>query len=357
MLEGIWIQGLAAEWGIEVSDQEIAKKLKEIKKESFKSEAEFKKFLKESHYTPDDLDTGSKIQILSDELQKELKERTPTPSKREVENYYEAAKATQFTQKPSRDVRMVVNKDRKKAEAAHEALAKDNTAKNWSKVAKKYSEDPTTKESGGLQKGLQEGILEEPLDAAIFGTPEGQVEGPLKAKRGYVVFEVVNSTPESVQELKAVESQIEATMAQQAEQEYATNFVAGFNTQWTQRTFCASDWVTERCANYESNGHPVDRAGRLLRSEPENRQPKPARRRCSSSHRRCRAASPRSNRRANRWPSARGRRKKKKPKGPKASKACLRARFRQPKAHRRLKKRPPPKPANSALGRARHGRR
>ncbi len=112
-----------------------------------------------------------KIELLSEKLQEELKERAPKPSQSDIENYYEAAKATQFTQKPTRDVRVVVNKNRKKAKEARDALTKDNTAKNWRKVAKKYSEDPTTKESGGLKKGVQEGVEEEPLNAAIFGTP------------------------------------------------------------------------------------------------------------------------------------------------------------------------------------------
>jgi parvulin-like peptidyl-prolyl isomerase len=255
IFEGIWLQGLAAEEGIEVSDKEVAKERKKLEKESFKTKAEFKEFLKESGYDPADIDERVKLQILSTKLQENLKEQAPAPSQSEVENYYEAAKATQFTQKPSRDVRLVVNKDRKKAKEAREALAKDNSAKNWSKVAKKYSEDPTTKASGGLQKGVQEGVLEEPLNAAVFGTPEGQVEGPIKAQRGYTVFEVVNSTPESVQELKAVESQIQATMAQQAEQEYFTGFVETFSIQWTQRTHCAAGYVTERCANYKSSGH------------------------------------------------------------------------------------------------------
>src|SRR5262249_26271444 len=154
-----------------------------------------------------DINNRVKIQLLSEKLQEQLKEKAPKPSQSEVEDYYEAAKSTQFTQKASRDVRVVVNKDRKKAEEAHEALTKDNSSGNWKKVAKQFSEDAATKESGGLKKGLTEGIEEEPLNAAIFGTPEGQVEGPLKTKGSYTVFEVVNSTPESVQELKTVESQ------------------------------------------------------------------------------------------------------------------------------------------------------
>jgi parvulin-like peptidyl-prolyl isomerase len=273
VLEGIWIQGVAAEWDIEVTDAEVAKELKKVKKESFKSEAEFQKFLKESGYTPEDVDQRVKIQILSTQLQEELKEKAPTPSQSEIEAYYEAAKATQFTQQPSRDIRQIVNKDRKKAEEALAAVSKDNSAGSWRKAAKKYSEDPTTKESGGEQKGVQEGVLEEPLNKAVFDTAEGVIEGPVKTQRGWVVFEVVSATPETVQELKAVESQIESTLAQRLEQEYFTGFVSTFNSEWTQRTFCAPDYVTQRCANFEGDARPASAPPGCYEADPKGGRP------------------------------------------------------------------------------------
>ncbi len=257
VFESIWLQGQAEEWGIEVTEAEVAKKTKEVKKESFKSEAEFKKFLNESGFTSADVNERVKLQILSEKLQEKLKEKVPAPSSNEVKAYYEAAKNTQFTQKPTRDVRVIGNKDKKKAEEAFAALSKDDSAKNWKKVAEKYSEEPSAKSTGGLQKGVQEGVLEEPLNKAVFSTPEGQVEGPLRTSRGYAVFEVESSTPESVQELKTVEAQIQSTLAQRIEQEYFTTFVSTFNTKWTQRTFCASGYTTERCANYKGSGHPT----------------------------------------------------------------------------------------------------
>lgn len=271
--EGIWLQGQAEEWGIEVTDAEIAKELKKVKKESFKSEAEFKAFLKKSGYNSEDVNQRVKLQILSTKLQEELKEKVPQPSHAEVVAYYDAAKSTQFTQKPTREIRMIVNKDRKKAEEAFQALGKDDSAKNWEKVAKKYSEDPAGRENGGLQKGIQEGILEEPLGGAVFATPEGQVEGPLTTPKGYVVFEVENSTPENVQKLETVESQIQSTLAQRAEQEYFTTFVAQFSAKWTQRTFCASGYVTERCANYKYSGHPSTAPEGCFEANPKSTPP------------------------------------------------------------------------------------
>jgi parvulin-like peptidyl-prolyl isomerase len=273
VFEGIWIQGVAAEWGIEVSDKEVAKEFQKIKRESFKSDAEFQKFLKESHYTQDDVNKRVKIQMLSAQLQEKLKEKTPKASQSEIEDYYEAAKATQFTQKPSRDVRLIANKDKQKAEEAFDAVAGDNSEENWSKTAKKYSEDPSAKTNGGLQKGVQEGVLEEPLNKEIFAALEGRAEGPIKAQRGYVVFEVVNSTPESVQELKAVESQIESELTQRLEQEYFQGFVGTFNNEWTSRTFCAPGYVIERCANYTSDARPLKAPPGCYEEDPKGGRP------------------------------------------------------------------------------------
>ena len=273
LFEAAWLEGQAAEWDIEAGDEEIAKEKKKLKKESFKSEKEFKEFLKESGFTPADVDERVKLQILSTQLQEELQEKAPKPSQSEIENYYEAAKGTQFTQQPSRDVRLIVNKDRKKAKEARELLTKDNSEGNWKKVAKKFSEDPATKANGGLQSGVQEGTLEEPLDKAVFNTPEGQIEGPIDAQRGFTVFEVTNTTPESTQELSAVESQIQATLAQQTEQDYFASFISSFTYTWTGRTFCADDYVTERCANFKGDGHQAAAPPACYEADPKGGLP------------------------------------------------------------------------------------
>jgi parvulin-like peptidyl-prolyl isomerase len=256
ILESVWLQGLAAEEGVEVSDKEVAAERKKVEKESFGSKKEFEKFLKESGYTSADVDERVKLQVLSEQLQKKVGESVAAPSKGEIEDYYEAAKGTQFKQPASRDIRMVQNKDEKKVEAAKEQLEKDNSAASWKKVATKYSTDSLSKENGGERLGVTEGTLEEPLDADVFGAEEDQLIGPVKTKQGYTIFEVKSSTPESTQELKAVESQIESTLSQRNQQEYFGAYVAAFTSTWTDRTFCDSGFLTERCANFQPSGHP-----------------------------------------------------------------------------------------------------
>jgi len=273
LLEPLWLEGLAAEEGITVSQKELIAEREKIKKENFKTEKEFNEFLKESKYTLADINQRVKVQKLSTELQEQLKKNTPQPSQAEIEDYYEAAKGTQFTQKASRDIRVVENKDQGKAQEAFEALSKDDTDKNWQKVAKKYSEDAATKSKGGLRKSVTEEAVEEPLRAEFFSTPEGQVEGPVEAEGKYTVFEVEDSTPESVQELKAVESQIKSTLTQRLEQEYFTAFVADFNDTWRNRTFCTSDYLTERCANFTGSGHPSTAPEACYEADPKGGLP------------------------------------------------------------------------------------
>ncbi len=242
--------------GIEVSDKEIADELKKLKKENFKNEAEYEKFLKTSHYSPADIDRRVKVQIIGTEIQNEINESAPKPTQSEIENYYAAAKDTPFTQKASRDIRVIVNKDKAKVEAAREALEKDRSPDSWKEAAKKYSEDPVTKGKGGLQAGITEGAAEEPLNEAFFETPERELSGVVKTPQAYYVFEVENSTPERVQELEDVETQIKTQLEQTLQQDAFGVFISNYSNKWRSRTFCADDYVMERCANYTPNAHP-----------------------------------------------------------------------------------------------------
>lgn len=256
LLDEVWIQGEAEELGITATKKKITGELKTIKSQNFKTPAEYAKFLKTSHFTQKDVLARVKLQVLSNEIQNSLAENPPTPSSGEISGYYDAAAATQFTQKPTRDIRVVIAKEKSKAEQAKALLEKDDSPGNWKVVAKKFSIDPTSKVKGGLTEGLSEGALEEPLNGTVFTAPVSQVEGVVKGANGFFVFEVEKTTPEKVQSLKEAQSQIKATLGQQLQQEALSEFIADFNSKWQSRTFCASGYTVNRCANYTGSGHP-----------------------------------------------------------------------------------------------------
>ncbi len=270
LLDSIWIRGQAEEMGISVTPKEVAEELKKLKEKAFKTEQQYKEFLKEAHFTQADVLTRVTIQMLSEQIQNQVTEEAPIPSKSELENYYEAAKSSQYTTPESRDIRVVKNPDKAKVEEAKAALEKDDSVKSWEKVAKKYSVD-TTKSTGGLQSAVTEGsgTLQEPLEAAVFAAGQGELEGPLKEGKTYTVFEVMKITPEKVQSFDEAKTQISAQLAEQAKQQTFAAFVRNYGTKWKSRTFCASGYTISRCANYKAGGRPAEAEEACFEANPK----------------------------------------------------------------------------------------
>jgi parvulin-like peptidyl-prolyl isomerase len=257
LVEYLWISGEAEELGVTVTGKEVAASLKEIKEQQFKTEAAFQKFLKESHYTAADVNKIVRLRVVAQNLQEKVQNEAGPASAAEIQAYYDENKAAQYTTKPTRDVRVIVNKDKTKVEAALKALEADNSAANWKKVAGKYSSDPTTAKTGGLQKGISEEFLKGAVKKAIFESATGEVVGPTDFEKNFLVTEVVALHPAKVQTLAEVKSTISTQLTQTKQQEFFTEFINEFHTKWEGRTYCAEAFLNERCANYKGSGHPA----------------------------------------------------------------------------------------------------
>lgn len=256
ILDAIWIEGEAEELGISVTPKQIATELANIKRQNFKTDAAYREFLKTSRFTPQEVNDRVRTQLLGTQIQERISQKSPTPSDSEVSATYEASKSTQYTSKPSRDVRVIITKSKSKADKAKALLVKDSSEGSWKKVAAKFSIDPTSKSKGGLQEGLSEEAVQEPLKAAIFKSAQGEVVGPVKFQKNFIVVEVEKLNPEKVQSLDEVSSQIKSQLTQQVQQTFFSEFVRNYTIKWESRTFCAPGFQIEgRCANARP-GHP-----------------------------------------------------------------------------------------------------
>jgi hypothetical protein len=165
-------------------------------------------------------------------------------------------------------VRVVVNENKKEVEEAQKALEADNSAASWKKVTKKYS--PTTAAQGGLQKEISEEFLQEPLKKDIFKSETGELIGPVKQAKSWLLLEVVTDHPEKVQTFPEVKATIEQTLAGEREQKYFSEWVAeDFQGKWTGRTHCASGFTIEQCANYKGTGHPAGASEACYEANPK----------------------------------------------------------------------------------------
>jgi foldase protein PrsA len=271
LLNRVWLQGEAEELDIEVTEKQIDTELEQIKGQNFKTDAEYEKFLESSHFSEEDVLERVELQLLSTQIQEQMSAGAPPASAGEVEAYYEGERETQFTEPATREARIIVNKDKAKVEEAKAELEKDNSPGSWKKVAAEVSEDPNTKDKGGLQAGLSEELLQgQPeLSAALFENDAGVIVGPTPVAGKFFITEVVKLKPSKTQSLDEVRAQIKSQLDQQRQQEFFAEFVAEYQSKWEARTVCAEGFVIEQCSNYVGDGHPSTASPACYEADPK----------------------------------------------------------------------------------------
>lgn len=256
LLDVVWIQGEAADLGVSAEPDEVSELLDQTIEQNFRNRQEFEEFRRQSKFTQEDIRTRIRLQILSNKIQEEVLGDAPSVSDSEISAYYEAAEE-QFVQPATRDVRLVLNEDRAKVEQALARLEGDSSDVSWQRVARELSTDPSSRTNGGLRPSVTEGLLEEPLNEEVFDASVDEIVGPVRTPLGFYVFEVVKSTPERTIPLnRSTRAQIRSQLVQRNQQEAFSAFVDDFGSKWRARTYCASDFVIERCNNFVG-GHPA----------------------------------------------------------------------------------------------------
>ena len=268
LLDQVWIQGEAAELGIVATADDVTGLLQQTKKQSFRSQAEFEKFLKQSHFTKADVRQRIRLQFLSNKIQQQVLGDVPDVTSSEISDFYNAGKS-QFEQPETRDIRVIINQDKAKVDAAKTALEADASDASWKKVAAKYSTDPSSQSNGGLRPSITDGLLPDPVNGAVFAAPKGQIGGPLKAPDGYYLFEVDKVTAAKTLPLdRQTRAQIRSQLTQQRQQDAFNQFVNGFGSKWRARTFCADGYVIDRCDNF-AGGRPQNAPPACYEADPK----------------------------------------------------------------------------------------
>jgi parvulin-like peptidyl-prolyl isomerase len=252
LLDAAWIEGEAAEQGVEASDREIADQLQQVKDQQFKTEKEFQDFIVESGFTPEDVNDRIRLQILSDKLEQQINQDVPQVSDDEAKDFYEENSA-QFEQPASRDIRLILSKNPEDIEDAKQKLEADNSDEEWAKIAKKYSTDAATKDAGGVRAGITAGTLEGDLDAAVFDAPLNTIEGPVETPLGTYIFEVTKDTPKTTQPFEEVSQQLIQQIQGQKQQEVFSAFIEDYRSRWADLTICADGFVIDRCDNFKGS--------------------------------------------------------------------------------------------------------
>ena len=240
-----WIQGEAETMGVKVTDAEVKKSFAEQKKQSFPKDEDYKKFIQTSGQTEADILQRVKLDLLSNKIRDKVVKGKDTVSDKAIADFYNKNKA-RFAQPEKRDLRVVLTKGKADADKAKAAL---DSGDSWTKVAKEYSIDDTSKASGGKLPAQAKGTLDKELDDAVFSADKGELVGPIKTQYGYYVFSVSDITEASQQTQAEAKETIKQTLQSQNQQTALDKFVKDFTARWKEKTECSEGYKTSDCKN------------------------------------------------------------------------------------------------------------
>lgn len=161
----------------------------------------------------------------------------PQPSQQEIQAYYNQHQQDYSVPEQARSrhilIQVAAGADAK-IEAAARAKAEDvlkqlKAGGKWDELAKKYSDDPGSKDSGGELGFAQRGRMVPEFDKAIFSQPINDIQ-IVKSQFGYHIVQVEERTTAHTQQLNEVLPTIQATLGRQriaqAEDSFAKQLAA-----------------------------------------------------------------------------------------------------------------------------------
>ncbi|MFT4021569.1 MAG: SurA N-terminal domain-containing protein [Acinetobacter sp.] len=157
------------------------------------------------------------------------------PTDTEIQQAY-AKYVDHQKQSASKQVRhiLITHDSRTDADAlklANEIEAKIKAGLTFSEAAKQYSEDPTSKDKGGLLEGYQTGTLgSKEFDNAVNDLKNGQISQPVKTNFGYHIIEA-QAPNVQIPTLETVKAQLVNDIVKSKKTNAFTDKVNGLNEQ------------------------------------------------------------------------------------------------------------------------------
>ena len=212
----------AEKLGIEVTEADVDKKVKEVLDQPFfkGDEKKLAAELKKQGYTDQTFRADLRSLALRDKLVAALTKGVKIGAA-EIEAAYEADRAAKYTVPESREVRHIliavkkkdgtVDYPKSKAQAL-DVYAQLKAGADFAALAKKYSQDTGTKDNGGKYTALR-GQTVPTFDATVFNLNLGVLSLPVKTEYGYHIIEALGEIkPGSVTPLAKVRKEIKAQL-------------------------------------------------------------------------------------------------------------------------------------------------
>jgi parvulin-like peptidyl-prolyl isomerase len=198
-----------------ITDQDVDKKLAQIKKQYFGGkQSTYEAQLKAQGFTEEQLKQDIRANLLSERLYTAVTKDTKVTDA-EITKYYNENKST-YSQAESRDVRHILVNNKKLADKL-EAQLKGGA--DFAKLAKKYSKDPGSASSGG-KLTITKGQTVAEFDKAAFSLKVNELSKPVHTTYGWHIIQAL--TPIKAAKVTPL-AQVKETIRQSLLQTKKTN--------------------------------------------------------------------------------------------------------------------------------------
>ena len=243
LIRATWLDQEAAAQKVTVADKDVKKQVDDIRKQQYPNDRDWQKFLQTSGLANADILFQQRSSTLQQKITTKVTKGKSNVTDAQISANYEKNKSKYATPE-SRDLRVVLTKEKATADKAKAALA---SGQSWAAVAKRYSIDETSKSSGGKLPGVSKGQQEKALDTAVFAATKNKLSGPVKTQFGWYVFEVTKITAGKQQSLAQSKDSIKQQLSTEGTQKALTAFGKDYAARYKAKTDCRKNYLVSDC--------------------------------------------------------------------------------------------------------------
>jgi foldase protein PrsA len=229
----------ADELGLEITEADVEKQLATIKSQYFGKdgkcdaacEKKYQAQIAKQQLTERQVRDDVRASVVQNKLYAKVTDGV-TVSDEDIEEYYKKNKQ-QYVLPESRDVRHILVKKKALADQLYQQVTSGG---DFAALAKKHSEDPGSKASGGkltVSKGRQVPAF----DKSAFSLSVREISKPIKTQYGWHIIQALTKTKKaSTTPLSEVKPQIRQQLLQQKKQEEMKKWVADTSSDFEDET-------------------------------------------------------------------------------------------------------------------------
>ncbi len=208
----------AKKLGVSVSAKEVDDRLRRLKRQFFSgSEKRYRQALKAQGVSEERVREELRAQLLSEKLFDKVTAGV-TVSDADIESYYRSH-ADEYSQPETREVRHILVKSRKQAEAI---VARLKAGADFAALAKRYSTDPGSKSLGG-KLTVEKGQFVPEFEKVALSLKTKAISQPVKTQYGWHIIQALGPVkPATTTPLAKVRASIRQLLLQQRKSEAVT---------------------------------------------------------------------------------------------------------------------------------------